>query len=107
MGFLEALSWVKYLQLQKVVIEGDSKVVVGALNSAHTGVSVFDDFIQADRSILNSNQLFYVHFVRRNVNAIEHAFARMSLSFESPCCWVVPSEFVVGLPLLLALVADQ
>ncbi|KAL8543899.1 hypothetical protein ACS0TY_004448 [Phlomoides rotata] len=97
MSFLEAISWVKYLQLQKIVIKGNSKVVVDALNSPHIDVSIFDDFIQVGRNILNSNQLFSVRFVKRN--AIAHAFARMFRSFESSCCWVDPPEFVIGLPL--------
>ncbi|KAL8477087.1 hypothetical protein ACS0TY_029410 [Phlomoides rotata] len=45
MGFMEALSWVKDLGLQNVVIEGDAKIVVDAINLKTEGVSAFHDVI--------------------------------------------------------------
>lgn len=35
MGFSEVLSWVKSLQLDRVIVEGDAKIVIDAINSSY------------------------------------------------------------------------
>ncbi|KAL8488936.1 hypothetical protein ACS0TY_025013 [Phlomoides rotata] len=41
MGFLEAVSWAKSMNLEKVVIEGDAKVVVETVGSRALNFTVF------------------------------------------------------------------
>ncbi|KAL8474699.1 hypothetical protein ACS0TY_031225 [Phlomoides rotata] len=45
MRFMEALSWVKHLGFENVIVEGDSKVVVDAILSSASSESSFEDFI--------------------------------------------------------------
>ncbi|KAL8503655.1 hypothetical protein ACS0TY_022402 [Phlomoides rotata] len=68
MGFLEALSWVKSLQLEKVIFEGDANIVVYAINSNSTGKSVFFDLVSSCRSFLDNSCYFSFQFVRRDAD---------------------------------------
>lgn len=58
MRFLEALSWAKSLILEKIIVEGDSKIVGDAI--VHNCVSnyIFGEFIRAWRNILASCPTF-------------------------------------------------
>ncbi|KAL8488536.1 hypothetical protein ACS0TY_024713 [Phlomoides rotata] len=49
MGFFEVLSWAKSMNLEKVVIEGDAKVVVDALNSRALNHTIFGDYVGSCR----------------------------------------------------------
>lgn len=98
MGFFEALSWLKYLNLGVVVIEGDSKVVVDAIAASSPSVSVFGDYVSACKSILIAYPWFSVHFIRRDTNSLAHEFARCSRNFGVTHCWLDPPDFVDGLP---------
>lgn len=96
MGFVEALSLVKRLSLDKVIIKGDAKIVVDAINSSSTFNSSFGDYIEKCKEILRDSPNFSVVFVRRNANYVAHAFAN---------CWVDPPELVARLLPLLSAVA--
>lgn len=98
MGFLEALSWIKRLNIGNVEIEGDARVVVDAIKGSDTCITSFGDIILACRSVLAQLDNVFVSFVRRNANSLAHATAKVSRNFESPSCWVDPPPFVVGLP---------
>lgn len=78
MDFFEALSWVKDLGLENVVIEGDSKIVADRFSLILWG--------SVDRRILRQNPTYSVNFVRRNANKMTHAFVRASRNFGSSYC---------------------
>ncbi|KAL8554186.1 hypothetical protein ACS0TY_002410 [Phlomoides rotata] len=98
MGFMEALSWVKDLGLQNVVIEGDSKIVIDAINLNVEGVSAFHDVISTCRLLVSEFNNCSILFAKREANIMAHTFARVSRVHESPSWWVNPPDFVVGLP---------
>lgn len=68
MDFFEALQCVKGLNLEWVIIEGDVKVIVDAINSTPNSRSlVFGDFIGACKNVLSSLSFGSVYFVKRSV----------------------------------------
>ncbi|KAL8521358.1 hypothetical protein ACS0TY_011763 [Phlomoides rotata] len=98
MGFLEALSWVKNLNLVIVVVDEDAKLVVDPIRSSNSRVSIFGEYIQHCKDFLASYPSFSVNFVKMGVNSVAHEFARASRLFKSPHYWVDPPSFVVGFP---------
>lgn len=98
MGFVEALSWVKGMKLENVIVEGDARLVVDAIDSSERNCSSFGDYIELCKSILRSCPSYSISCVRRCANSIAHALARESRSFESPFCWVDLPSFVARLP---------
>ncbi|KAL8531064.1 hypothetical protein ACS0TY_007901 [Phlomoides rotata] len=87
MGFYEALSWLKGMDIENVIVEGDAKIVVKAINSSkdHFQVSPY----------------FSIVFAKRDVNMLAHEFAIISRLYGSSFTWVDPSNFVDGLPTVL------
>ncbi|KAL8530720.1 hypothetical protein ACS0TY_007672 [Phlomoides rotata] len=63
MGFIEALSWVKCMGLENVIVEGDSKVVVDVILSSVSSESSFGDFIFISKSLLATCRNASVVFV--------------------------------------------
>lgn len=96
--YLEALSWIKNLGLSIVIVEWDSKIVVDAIKSNLSYLSVFGDYVSSCKAILVDVPSFSVGLVCRDANILAHSLARASKSFELSYCWYDPSDFVVGLP---------
>ncbi|KAL8521752.1 hypothetical protein ACS0TY_012047 [Phlomoides rotata] len=69
MGFYEALLWLKDLGIENVIVEGDVKLIVDAINSP-----------------------------TRDANVLAHEFARFSRSYGDSFTWANPQEFVDELP---------
>lgn len=46
-GFLEAISWARELGLENIIIDGDAKRVVDAINCGNSYNQVFGDYIRA------------------------------------------------------------
>ncbi|KAL8556989.1 hypothetical protein ACS0TY_004456 [Phlomoides rotata] len=97
-GFMGALSWVKNLGFQNVIVEGDSKIVVDVILSSSACDSSFGDFIARSKVLLVSCCNVSVAFVKRSVNSMAHAIVRISRNFESPHSWVDPLMCVARLP---------
>lgn len=55
-GLLEALSWIKHLNIAKVVVEIDAKLVVYVVNGGVRDVSIFGNIIGACKQELSSFQ---------------------------------------------------
>lgn len=83
MGFMEALSWIKEMRSGKTIIEGDAKIVIDAINSNDISRSSFGDYIEMCKSIIRETPNYSIAFVRRNVNSMTHAFARVVQSVSS------------------------
>lgn len=107
MGFFEDLFWVKALGFESVVIEGDAKVVMDAIATPSTLSSVFGDYVNACRTILNHNPTFVIHFVRRDANLSAHEFARVSRDYGNSYPWLDPPTFVDGLTDLSYICNDE
>ncbi|KAL8515324.1 hypothetical protein ACS0TY_014147 [Phlomoides rotata] len=102
-GFFEALSWLKEMDYGEVVVEGDAKIVVDAVNFAKVMNSVFGDCIHECKYILLTFLGLSVVFAKRSANSLAHEFARASRRFGSSASWVDPPDFVVGLPVTLCI----
>ncbi|KAL8509320.1 hypothetical protein ACS0TY_016502 [Phlomoides rotata] len=83
MCIFEALSWAKNLNLEKVVVEDDAKIVVDAVTSRVLNFAIFLDYVGACRLILDSEPFYPVSFVKRGANSWAHAFSRNSLLYEN------------------------
>ncbi|KAL8528675.1 hypothetical protein ACS0TY_006212 [Phlomoides rotata] len=79
MGFFEALSWVKSLDMANEIVEGDAKIVVDAIHASNTFNSVFGDFVMASREIVSSLQNVMVIFAQRGANDMAHEFSKVRL----------------------------
>lgn len=51
MDFYEALSWVKHLNMERTIIEGDAKVVADVIQSSSSSCSIFYDNVLACKEI--------------------------------------------------------
>lgn len=97
MGLHEALSWIKNLGFQRVVVEMDSKLVVDGIASRDVVWTELGSILSSCRRILDNNHLITVRFIRRDANEVAHRLARAAKDFPSPHCWVEPPDFVDGL----------
>lgn len=79
------------------MVEGDAKRVRDAVKFSATANTVFGDYIDSIRAMLNLHPLYSISWVSRNANIVAHAFARNSRVFENPHTWVEPPSFVEGL----------
>ncbi|KAL8518712.1 hypothetical protein ACS0TY_009890 [Phlomoides rotata] len=84
-GLFEALNWIKDLGLRDVVIEMDAKLVVDAFNAVHgDSIFVFEDIIDACKSIFKSHPYCKVVWVGRQANYITHHLAKIARNFPIP-----------------------
>lgn len=78
------------LRLTEVIVETDNEQVYDAFQE-NTDASLFGDYIELGRRILDCN----AHFLgSRNVNIVTHTLAQASRLYESPHCWTEPPIFV-------------
>ncbi|KAL8521698.1 hypothetical protein ACS0TY_012002 [Phlomoides rotata] len=97
MDLLEALSWIKGLRLDLVIVEVDAKMMHDALKVNTPDDYVFGDFLSACKSILVENPFYHVRLICRSANEITHHLARALQSFLSPHCWIEPPTIVDNL----------
>lgn len=86
MGLYEALSWIKGMELDRVLIEVDAKVVVEAVNSNKQNLSTFGNYITYPN--------FSIFYICRSANELTNRLAKVSRNFLSPSCWVEPPSIV-------------
>ncbi|KAH6837267.1 Di-glucose binding protein with Kinesin motor domain-containing protein [Perilla frutescens var. hirtella] len=73
-GLLEALSWIKSLNMSQVIFENDSKVVHDVVRSSGGDLSEFGSLIDFCRALLNGMPSCSLSLVRRSVNVLAHRF---------------------------------
>jgi ribonuclease HI len=83
MALVEAMEEMIQRGLSFVTFESDSKLVVDAISSRQTGVSVFSLLISHIQSLLRMNNYFEVKYVRRQTNNVAHYLARAAFSMSS------------------------
>ncbi|KAH9754875.1 reverse transcriptase domain-containing protein [Citrus sinensis] len=87
----EALSWIKHMQLSKIIIETDCLNVYSALLSPSASSNGFGLLIADCRAIAQVIGEVRFSFVRRSANAAAHSVARVGGSMSGPREWrVVP-----------------
>ncbi|KAK6164302.1 hypothetical protein DH2020_001166 [Rehmannia glutinosa] len=95
-GVREALSWIKLIGLQQVVVETNAKCVVDGISSVEYGESEFDGLLQECRFLLQGEPNISVAFVRRSGNRVAHELAKEAFSFDSPSVWSSPPLCIIN-----------
>jgi ribonuclease HI len=83
LALLEAMSTMVSEGATQVIFETDSKCVVDAIHSLHSGSSEFSTIIRNVKCILLSNPNFMVKFIKRQANMVAHTLARADISWSS------------------------
>ncbi|XP_073295662.1 uncharacterized protein [Primulina huaijiensis] len=94
MAFKEALSWVEGMNVQDVIFESDSKVVVEAINLEREDDSEFGAIISECREVLRQRPSFSVCFTRRQAIKVAHNLARASCFYARHSIWNTPPDFI-------------
>ena len=91
-----AICLARELQFNKVIIEGDSEVVIKALNSSNTSSTSFGHIIQ-DIKIVSAafSEIRFCH-TRRQGNKVAHSIARRACNFSPFIVWMedVPPDIL-------------
>jgi len=78
LGLRDAILWLGQLELSRVQIELDCKLVVDSIVDRTNNQSEFGNIIFACRSLLQQFPNFKINFVRRQTNYVAHSLARKS-----------------------------
>jgi ribonuclease HI len=82
---LEAMKTACIMNLDKIIFECDSQLVVNAIHANHDGASAFSIIISSIKNLLLLNSNFEVKFVKRQANLVAHKLARAANSWASRC----------------------
>lgn len=75
MGFLEALSWIKGLSLQNVIVEGGTKSTVDAIVGSGSCIASFGNIVIQCKSLLSSLCNVSISFVKRHAKVMRTAIS--------------------------------
>lgn len=78
MAVKEALSWVKQMRWEKVVLESHSLVTVQAIRSRVSMRSPFSLIVEECRRKIEKLNNFYLYFIRRSANMVANHLVRAS-----------------------------
>lgn len=73
---------------QRIILEGDSLITVGALNQAKPCLSSYEQMIEDIRYLLLSFSAFAVRHVYRQANIAAHSLAKHALALNSEMVWL-------------------
>ncbi|KAL8490927.1 hypothetical protein ACS0TY_022801 [Phlomoides rotata] len=93
----EALSWIKSIGLEYVVVEMDAKLVMDVVNKGEQDESIFGCYVSPCNELFGSFNSLSIHFMYCTVNEVTHSFARASISYLSLHVWVESPTFVEDL----------
>ena len=97
----EALSWLKHMQLPRVIVEMDSQMVHKALKFTSLYASPFPILIAYCQKLVSSMVNLKLSFVKRSANSVAHSVDRASCSMSGPTVWdVIAPSFLT--PTLLS-----
>ena len=84
-----ALLLAKKLGFQRLIVEGDSKVIINAINGEIMAQSEFGHILQDIKSLISSFCSISFCHVRRHGNCLAHCLARRAIS-SSLDVWMEP-----------------
>ncbi|KAM7472433.1 hypothetical protein LguiA_010616 [Lonicera macranthoides] len=84
----EALSWLKGIYLEKVIIESDSLNIVQRLKSQDEDFSRVGLIINDCKSLVKGFNQCVFSFVRRSANSVAHSLARAANSVSGRVSWM-------------------
>ncbi|KAL8463261.1 hypothetical protein ACS0TY_034052 [Phlomoides rotata] len=82
-GVYEALSWIKGLGMERVVVKMDAKLVFDGVTGVPESRSIFGNVIETCKILMNSLEYGPFNLVKRDANVIAHSIARTARSFPS------------------------
>ncbi|XP_074336989.1 uncharacterized protein LOC141674167 [Apium graveolens] len=91
----EALSWVKNMEVMKVMVESDSLVAVNAINGVNNYLLEVGHIIDHCRLLLQSMPSVRVKFVRKQANEVAHGLAKMPCSSNCLVIFTSPPTHLV------------
>ena len=90
----KAIVFAKELGLSKVVLEGDSSIVMSALNSSNPGLAPFGLLVQDTLNVaIGFSKLSYSH-TKREGNSVAYNLAQLAVNISNCLIWMedVPSD---------------
>jgi len=66
------------------MFETDSKTLVAMFQAPNVSCNEFGDLVYECKSLLSTNFVYVVSFIRRQANMIAHSIARATLSHPNP-----------------------
>lgn len=84
---------------ENVIIEGDSKVVMDAINSGVSYNSILGDYVRKCNQFIVALPSYSVTFMKHEANLLAHKIAKSSISYGVSHCWSDPPNFSTGLSL--------
>ena len=88
MAASKALEFARELGIAKAVLEGDSQVVIMALNSKTSVLAPYGSLIQDSLTLSNSfSKLSYSH-TKREGNTVAHNLAKLAVNLTNCVIWM-------------------
>ena len=90
----KAIVFAKELGLSKVVLEGDSSIVMSVLNSSNPGLAPFGLLVQDTLNVaIGFSKLSYSH-TKREGNSVAYNLAQLAVNIPNCLIWMedVPSD---------------
>ncbi|KAL4369153.1 hypothetical protein GQ457_05G006010 [Hibiscus cannabinus] len=84
----QAVCFAKDLGFTRVIIEGDSLIIIKKLNSGKVDRSVVSPIIRDIQTLSQEFDSISFCFVRREANTAAHVLVQECRSFSTPCYWV-------------------
>ncbi|XP_042942878.1 uncharacterized protein LOC122277061 [Carya illinoinensis] len=88
------------LNYTKVILEGDAKGVIEAVNREAEDLSVYGNIIQEIKRYFRNRKEWEVRFVKREMNTVAHILARTALQFDTERIWIEEAPEIVWSDLL-------
>ena len=92
----KAIGFARELGLSQVVLEGDSSIVMSALNSSNPGLAPFGLLVQDTLNVaIGFSKLSYSH-TKREGNSVAHNLAQLAANIPNCVIWMedVPSDVI-------------
>lgn len=94
-GILEALLWLQNLELQNIIIEGDSLLAVNAVKKEQEYMFEVGSLLMECQSILKTRSDISVCFAKKQTNKVAHLLARAPCMVNSFTVFLSPPDIVL------------
>ncbi|XP_042939333.1 uncharacterized protein LOC122274353 [Carya illinoinensis] len=83
------------LNYTKVILEGDAKGIIEAVNREAEDLSIYENIIQEIKRYFRNRKEWEVRFVKREMNTVAHILARTTLQFDTKRIWIEETPEIV------------
>ncbi|XP_045809903.1 uncharacterized protein LOC123904263 [Trifolium pratense] len=85
LALLDAMQSVILMNVEHIVFESDSEIVVDGVHTRYGGNSEFSMLISSIKSLLTLHSNFEVKFIKRQANSVAHLLAKAANSWPRRC----------------------